>query len=58
LLVEDSEAIRKLAAAFLSSHGFQVLSAANAEEAMSMAAAHAAIQLLVTDVIMPGQNGD
>ena len=58
LLVEDSEAIRKLAAAFLSSHGFEVLSASNAEEAVSMAAAHAgAIQLLVTDVIMPGQNG-
>src|SRR6202035_20113 len=43
---------------FLSSHGFGVLSASNAEEAVSIAAAHAgAIQLLVTDVIMPGQNG-
>jgi len=58
LLVEDAEAIRKLAAEFLSSHGFEVLSASNAEEAVSIAAAHAgAIQLLVTDVIMPGQNG-
>src|SRR6202045_4149983 len=58
LLVEDAEAIRKLAAEFLSSHGFEVLSASNAEEAVSMAAAHAgAIQLLVTDVIMPGQTG-
>jgi len=58
LLVEDAEAIRKLAAEFLSSHGFEVLSASNAEEAVSIAAAHAgSIQLLVTDVIMPGQNG-
>jgi CheY-like chemotaxis protein len=58
LLVEDAEAIRKLAAEFLSSHGFEVLSASNAEEAVSIATAHAgAIQLLVTDVIMPGQNG-
>jgi two-component system cell cycle sensor histidine kinase/response regulator CckA len=58
LLVEDAEAIRKLAAEFLTSHGFEVLSASNAEEAVNIAAAHAgAIQLLVTDVIMPGQNG-
>jgi two-component system cell cycle sensor histidine kinase/response regulator CckA len=58
LLVEDAEAIRKLAAEFLTSHGFEVLSACNAEEAVRIAAAHAgAIQLLVTDVIMPGQNG-
>ena len=55
LLVEDAEAIRKLAAEFLTSHGFEVLSASNAEEAVNIAAAHAsAIQLLVTDVIMPG----
>jgi DNA-binding NtrC family response regulator len=58
LLAEDAEAIRKLATAFLSSHGFEVLSASNAEEAVKMAAAHAgAIQLLVTDVIVPVQNG-
>jgi nitrogen-specific signal transduction histidine kinase len=50
LLVEDAEAIRKLAAEFLSSHGFEVLSASNAEEAVSIATAHAgAIQLLRCD---------
>ena len=48
LLVEDAEAIRKLAAEFLSSHGFEVLSASNAEEVLRMAAAHAgAIQLFI-----------
>jgi two-component system cell cycle sensor histidine kinase/response regulator CckA len=58
LLVEDAEPLRKLAASFLSSHGFEVLSAPDAEQALMIAAAHAgAIQLLVTDVIMPGQNG-
>ena len=58
LLVEDAEPLRKLAASFLSSHGFKVLSAPDAEEALKIAAAHAgAIQLLVTDVVMPGQNG-
>jgi two-component system, cell cycle sensor histidine kinase and response regulator CckA len=58
LLVEDAEPLRKLAASFLCSHGFKVLSAPDAEEALKIAAAHAgAIQLLVTDVVMPGQNG-
>lgn len=58
LLVEDAEPLRKLAASFLCSHGFKVLSAPDAEEALKIAAAYAgAIQLLVTDVVMPGQNG-
>jgi two-component system, cell cycle sensor histidine kinase and response regulator CckA len=58
LLVEDAEPLRKLAASFLCSHGFKVLSAPDAEEALKIAAAHSgAIQLLVTDVVMPGQNG-
>ena len=58
LLVEDAAPLRKLAVSFLSSHGFEVLSAPDAEEALKIAAAHAgAIQLLVTDVVMPGQNG-
>jgi two-component system cell cycle sensor histidine kinase/response regulator CckA len=58
LLVEDAEPLRKLAFSFLCSHGFKVLSAPDAEEALKIAAAHpGAIQLLVTDVVMPGQNG-
>ena len=53
LLVEDAEPLRKLAASFLCSHGFKVLSAPDAEEALKIAAAHAgAIQLLVTDVVI------
>jgi two-component system cell cycle sensor histidine kinase/response regulator CckA len=58
LLVEDSEPLRKLAASFLAAHGFEVLCAADAQEAMKIAAVKGSgIQLLVTDVIMPGQNG-
>jgi len=58
LLVEDAEPLRRLAASFLCSHGFKVLSAPDAEEALKIAAGYAgAIQLLVTDVVMPGQNG-
>jgi CheY-like chemotaxis protein len=58
LLAEDSEPPRNLAVSFLESHGFKVLSAPDAEQALRIAASHAGeIQLLVTDVIMPGQNG-
>ncbi len=58
LLVEDAEPLRKLAVSFLCSHGFNVISAPDAEQALKIAAAHAGtIQLLVTDVVMPGQNG-
>jgi len=58
LLVEDSEGLRKLTLAFLESHGFQVLAAQDAEEALEMESRHSgSIQLLLTDVIMPGMNG-
>jgi two-component system cell cycle sensor histidine kinase/response regulator CckA len=57
LLVEDSEPLRKLTAALLKERGFEVLCAGNAEQAVNVAVAHAgAIQLLLTDVIMPGKN--
>lgn len=58
LLVEDSEPLRKLTGAFLESHGFRVLSACDAEEALQVETNHSGgIQLLLTDVIMPGMNG-
>jgi two-component system, cell cycle sensor histidine kinase and response regulator CckA len=58
LLVEDAESLRKLAQAFLQSHGFRVLVAQDADEAIRLEARHSAeIHLLLTDVIMPGMNG-
>jgi two-component system, cell cycle sensor histidine kinase and response regulator CckA len=58
LLVEDAEPLRKLVGSFLSSRGFKVLSAPDAEEALKIAEVHGGvIELLVTDVVMPGQNG-
>jgi PAS domain S-box-containing protein len=58
LLVEDADALRKLAHSFLTEHGFQVIVAANGEEALRVAEFHGRpIQLLVTDVVMPGMNG-
>ena len=58
LLVEDADALRKLAQSFLSEHGFQVLTAPNGEEALEAARNHSgSIHLLLTDVVMPGMNG-
>jgi two-component system cell cycle sensor histidine kinase/response regulator CckA len=58
LLVEDADALRKLARSFLVDHGFQVMVASNGEEAVHVAERHGRpIDLLVTDVVMPGMNG-
>ena len=58
LLVEDEPALRTLLRRVLESHGYTVLAAADGEEALRVAAAQAEpIQILVTDVIMPGLSG-
>ena len=58
LLVEDADALRKLARSFLTEHGFQVLLASNGEEAVGVARQHdGPIDLLLTDVVMPEMNG-
>jgi two-component system, cell cycle sensor histidine kinase and response regulator CckA len=58
LLVEDSEPLRKLTRGFLESHGFQVLVAQDGENALQVEAGHAGkIDLLLTDIVMPGMNG-
>lgn len=58
LLVEDAEPLRKLAHNFLETVGFRVLSAESGEHAMDVAAKHGGnLDLLLTDVVMPGMNG-
>jgi two-component system, cell cycle sensor histidine kinase and response regulator CckA len=58
LLVEDAEPLRKLAQTFLESGGFRVLSAESGEAAMEIAVKHGGLlDLLLTDVVMPGMNG-
>lgn len=58
LLVEDSEPLRKLTQSFLQSYGFRVLVAQDGEEALRLEAQHSGkIDLLLTDVVMPGMNG-
>jgi two-component system cell cycle sensor histidine kinase/response regulator CckA len=58
LLVEDDESVRELTGAALESQGYQVLMAADASAAHRMAQEHPGpIDLLLTDVIMPGTSG-
>ena len=58
LLVEDEKQVLNLAQRLLTRHGYQVLVAPDPEAALQLAAKHPApIDLLITDVIMPGMNG-
>ncbi|MBI9077766.1 MAG: response regulator, partial [Desulfatibacillum sp.] len=58
LLVEDEAAIMKMGTMMLSRLGYTVLTANTPAEALEIAREHAGtIQLIFTDVIMPGMNG-
>jgi signal transduction histidine kinase/ActR/RegA family two-component response regulator len=58
LLVEDEEAVRMLARALLERYGYAVIEAGDAEHAMRLVHERdAAIDLLVSDVVMPGKSG-
>jgi CheY-like chemotaxis protein len=58
LLAEDEPDVRAVAAEGLRVCGYTVLEAGGAEEAIELCRSHAGrIDLLVTDVVMPGMNG-
>jgi two-component system, cell cycle sensor histidine kinase and response regulator CckA len=58
LLVEDEPIVRTLTARILLEHGYEVLEAERGDEALELAADPAnEIDLVVSDIVMPGMNG-
>ncbi|HEX7037689.1 MAG TPA: PAS domain S-box protein [Pseudomonadales bacterium] len=54
LVVEDDEAVRRFVMLALERLGYRVLPAGDAREAMEILAAHPEVDLLFTDVVIPG----
>jgi DNA-binding NtrC family response regulator len=58
LVVEDEEAVRYLTRVLLERSGYRVLDAANPHEAEAVFSEEAdSIDLLITDIVMPGSSG-
>jgi two-component system cell cycle sensor histidine kinase/response regulator CckA len=58
LLVEDEEAVRGLTSRILGKQGYRVIAAQHGREAMEIASKEEGrIDLVLTDVVMPGMNG-
>ncbi len=58
LVVEDEEAVRRLARSALERYGYKVLDAGSGEEALRVAAAHeGTIDIAVADIVLPGLDG-
>jgi PAS domain S-box-containing protein len=57
LLVDDDADVRALMVRLIAHEGFQVLPAANAEQAMTLSLSLSELPVLVTDVLLPGRDG-
>jgi signal transduction histidine kinase/CheY-like chemotaxis protein len=58
LVVEDEASVRSVARTMLELHGYRVLEAGGGEEALRIGARpEGPVQLLLTDVVMPGMSG-
>jgi CheY-like chemotaxis protein len=54
LLVDDEAPVRQMAKAILGRHGYQVIEARSGADAISLFESSGAIELLLTDLVMPG----
>ncbi|MFL6763971.1 MAG: response regulator [Sphingomicrobium sp.] len=57
LLVEDEPTVRSVAERALTRHGYSVITADNGEDALEILAKNEPIDLLISDVVMPGMDG-
>jgi CheY-like chemotaxis protein len=57
LVVEDADGLRDLTRRLLERQGYKVLVAANAPEAMTRCERDSSIDVMLTDVVMPGTSG-
>lgn len=57
LLVEDEPMVRSVAERALTRHGYSVITADNGEDALAVLAKNEPIDLLISDVVMPGMDG-
>jgi two-component system cell cycle sensor histidine kinase/response regulator CckA len=57
LLVEDEPMVRSVAERALTRHGYRVITADNGEDALEALQREAEIDLLISDVVMPGMDG-
>jgi len=57
LLVEDEPMVRSVAERALTRHGYTVITADNGEDALEIVARNEPIDLLISDVVMPGMDG-
>jgi two-component system, cell cycle sensor histidine kinase and response regulator CckA len=57
LLVEDEPMVRSVAERALTRHGYTVITADNGEDALGVLAKGEQIDLLISDVVMPGMDG-
>ena len=57
LVVDDDSLMLRLLRLAISSAGFQVMAAPDAEQALHLATQHGPLDLVVTDIEMPGKNG-
>jgi PAS domain S-box-containing protein len=57
LVVDDAEGLRVFATMLLERQGYRVLAAGNADEALRLFEQGEAIDVLLTDVVMPGASG-
>ena len=57
LIIDDDDRLRELLRRFLTESGFRVTDAASAAQARHLIESHLAFDLLVIDVMMPGEDG-